>query len=243
MSQDPAPSPADTKPLPEVTLEAVARSFVKHAKGYGFALGDFVRFVNILLSVAMKQGAAEKTSQRVEAPRPPRVKHHHLPIAGERVTIRKFEPSDRAVLDRWVDDADGRFFLLSMASGQSHDVDHLIASPSNLLGVIEHEGEPAGCVAYLDYDARQKRAELRKMIGDPKKRGRGLAREATELWLGYGAGALGLKKVYLNTLSTHIGNIKINEELGFRVEGILRSEVLVDGEHRDVLRMGLWNEG
>ena len=62
------------------------------------------------------------------------------------------------------------------------------------------------------------------------------------LWVGYGLGALGLKKIYLNTLSTHIGNIKINEEIGFQVEGILRNEVLVDGTYRDVLRMGLWHE-
>src|SRR4029079_4746463 len=106
--------------------------------------------------------------------------------------------------------------------------------------VIEHEGRPVGCVAYLDHDGRQRRAELRKMIGDPALRGRGLGREATERWVGYGIGALGLRKIYLNTLATNIRNIKLNEELGFRVEGILRNEVLVDGEYRDVLRMGLW---
>jgi RimJ/RimL family protein N-acetyltransferase len=62
------------------------------------------------------------------------------------------------------------------------------------------------------------------------------------LWVGYGLGALGLKKIYLNTLSTHIGNIKISEQLGLQVEGILRNEVLIDGVYRDVLRMGLWHE-
>ena len=80
------------------------------------------------------------------------------------------------------------------------------------------------------------------MIGDPALRGRGLGREASKLWVGYGLGALGLRKIYLNTLATHLRNIKINEEIGFRVEGILRNEVLIDGEHRDVLRMGLWHD-
>ena len=38
------------------------------------------------------------------------------------------------------------------------------------------------------------------------------------------------------------GNIRLNEDLGFRVEGVLRNEVLIDGTYHDVLRMGLWAE-
>ena len=99
-------------------------------------------------------------------------------------------------------------------------------------------------MAYSDFaNPGQRRAELRKIIGEVDLRGRGLGREASKLWVGYGIGALGLRKIYLNTLVAHIGNIKINEEIGFRVEGILRNEVLVDGEPHDVLRMGLFGHG
>jgi RimJ/RimL family protein N-acetyltransferase len=31
----------------------------------------------------------------------------------------------------------------------------------------------------------------------------------------------------------------LNEELGFRVEGLLRREVRIDDEYHDILRMGL----
>lgn len=238
--QSPPPSARSRAPLPEITLEATARSFFKQALGYGFALGDFVRFVNILLRIAMARKDAESAPAE-GAPPPSFPAHHALPIHGAHVTIRRFgEPGDREALDRWIADPEGRYFLLSTASGQSHDVDHLLVSAANLVGMIVHEGRPIGCVAYLDHDGDQRRAELRKMIGERDMRGRGFAREATELWVGYGKGALGLRKIYLNTLATHIGNIKINEELGFRVEGVLRNEVLVDGEPRDVLRMGLW---
>jgi len=241
-SQRPGPG-SDRGPLPDITLEATARSFYKQAVGYGFELGDFVRFSNVLLGIAMAPayaGAVPSGLPRAALPR-----HHTLPLEGPRVTIRHFgEPGDRGLLDGWVADAEGRFFLLSTASGRTHDVDALlnrVASGHNLVGMVIFEGRPVGCVAYLDHDAEQRRAELRKMIGDPGLRRRGLGREAAELWVGYGLGALGLKKIYLNTLVTHIRNITLNEELGFRVEGILRNEVLVDGEHRDVLRMGLWH--
>ena len=37
----------------------------------------------------------------------------------------------------------------------------------------------------------------------------------------------------------NIGNIKLNEELGFQVEGILRNEVYFDDQYHDILRMGM----
>lgn len=71
-------------------------------------------------------------------------------------------------------------------------------------------------------------------------RGRGCAPEATRLWIRYGSRALGIKKIYRNTLRPNIRNIKINEQFSFEVEGILRNEVFFDGEYHDILRMGLW---
>lgn len=252
--------PSNRPPLPDVTIEVTARSFYKQAVGYGFALNDFVRFTNFLLETVLAPEEAgvpssrrfagtDTTEAEQAAPEPPparrsvRTLYHELPLRGSHVSIRRFgEADDRGLLDGWVADADGRFFLLSTASGRTQDVDALVRNEHNLVGMVLFEGRPVGAVAYLDFDADQRRAELRKIIGETALRGRGLAREAAELWVGYGLGALGLQKIYLNTLVTHIRNIKLNEEIGFRVEGILRNEVRVDGEPRDVLRMGLWHE-
>ncbi len=93
-------------------------------------------------------------------------------------------------------------------------------------------------MAFFDVDPVQRRAELRKLIGDPDARGKGYAEEATSLWIRYGVRELGLQKIYVSTLQTHLRNIQLNESVGFRVEGVLRSEVLLDGERYDVLRMG-----
>src|SRR5207249_2779302 len=99
----------------------------------GFALGDFVRFVNLLLGVAM-DGRPASGDVAGAAPPSGRVAHHELPLVGAQVTIRRFgEPGDRELLDAWVADRDGRFFLLSTASGRTHDVDHLVQSPANLV--------------------------------------------------------------------------------------------------------------
>ncbi len=104
---------------------------------------------------------------------------------------------------------------------------------------MHEERRPIGCVAFLDYDQTQQKAELRKLIGEPDMRGRGYGKRATRLWINYGLQELGLQKIYLNTLSNNIRNIRINEELGFSVEGILRNEVYIEGKYQDIIRMGL----
>ncbi len=225
-------------PHSEITIEVAARSFHREAAGYGFSLGDFVSFASTLLGLAI--AAQHAGAEPAEAPRPPLERHASLPVVGDHVTIRAFgDPGDRECLERWIADDEGRFFLLSMASGRRQGVDQLVRSPANRIGMVTVAGRAIGCVAYLDYRADQGRAELRKMIGERDMRARGFAREAATRWLGYGLGGLGLKKVYLTTLVTDIRNIRINEQLGFRVEGILRNEVFVDGAYHDVLRMGL----
>jgi RimJ/RimL family protein N-acetyltransferase len=228
-------------PLPDMTVEVAARSFHREAVGYGFGLPDFVHFTNTLLGIAMASHHGREPPGAVVSP--PRQRYAELPVVGPKLTIRAFgEPGDREQLEQWVLDEEGRFFMLSTSSGRTQTVEQLVLSPHNRIGMVTVEGQPVGCVAYLDHRPDQGRAELRKLIGRRDMRGRGLGREAARLWLGYGLGALGLKKIYLTTLVTHVGNIKINEEIGFRVEGVLRNEVFIDGQYRDVLRMGLWDE-
>ncbi len=94
-------------------------------------------------------------------------------------------------------------------------------------------------MAFLDVDQIQQRAELRKLIAVPAERGKGYAEEATRLWLKYGFQQLGLEKIYVSTLQTHIRNIQLNEAIGFRVEGVLYNEVRIGDHRHDVLRMGM----
>jgi len=232
--------PSDSRPPPALmTVEVAARSFYREALGYGFQLADFAHFASTLLGMAMTPRTGEAPG--AEQAQPPAERHESLPVAGPHVTIRPFgDGGDREHLERWVSDAEGRFFLLSTTSGRRQDVEHLLANPANRIGMVTANERPIGCVAYLEHRVDQHRAELRKLIGQHDMRGRGLGREATMLWLGYGLGGLGLKKIYLTTLVTDVRNIRINERFGFRVEGILRNEVLIDGEYHDVLRMGLW---
>ncbi len=232
--------------IPETTIETLARNFFKEASSYGFKQDDYLRYINTLLDFSMSH--KNKINANVEAEDAGKKESADfqpasLPLKGERVLIRAFDHSkDAALLANWVADEFGRYFLLSRTSSKELDIEQLTLSDDNIIGVITSPDEkPIGVMAFLDFDANLGKAELRKLIGEPNMRGKGLGKEATSLWIQYGIRGLELRKIYLNTLNTNIRNIKLNEELGFKVEGILRNEALIDGKYHDVLRLGLWN--
>jgi RimJ/RimL family protein N-acetyltransferase len=164
-----------------------------------------------------------------------------LPLTAPRLQIRMVDPAkDLAMLRSWQHDKYGRHFVFSCATAQETDLRELLSDSTNHVGVVSLKGgPPIGAVAFLDHDRTQRRAELRKVIGDPNARGRGYAEEATLLWIKYGIDRLGLDKIYVSTLQTDLRNIRLNERVGLRIEGVLVEEILKGDERVDVLRMGL----
>jgi RimJ/RimL family protein N-acetyltransferase len=234
--------------LPTDTLELLARTFFKDAGSYGFTRLDYVRFVNALLDLSIRNDHQFKVSVTPPASLSKAdmgsAENITLPCCGKRVCVRAFEPElDKPLMRAWLGDEHGRYFLLSCTTAEFENCEKLASDEANIFGTITlRDGTPIGAVVYLGICRTQRKAELRKLIGVPSFRGQGLAKEATALWLDYGMSALKLNKIYLHTLDTHLRNIRLNESLGFKVEGILRNEILIDGRFRDVLRMGLCRE-
>ena len=234
--------------ITEEAIETLARSIFKEASQYGFSQLDYVRFVNALLDHSMQNSSDLEVSSRErseyvsENDRLLReLSPVELPLEGERLVIRRFQKDvDGLILKRWLDDDFGRYFLLSCTMARPGTYEEIVESESSILGTIaDRDGTPIGLIAFLDYNPEQQKAELRKLIGEPSMRGKGLGKEATRLWIRYGLTTLGLAKICVSTLETNIRNIRLNEDLGFKIEGILKNEILFDGARHDVLRMGL----
>lgn len=218
------------EPIPPETLEHLARSFFVRGQAYGFSFDDYVRFVNVLLDVAIDT----HEGGRREAP------EGALPLRGETVHIRDLQADDHALFHRWLHDPDGRHFLLSRSTGHHIDVARLLDDPGHVLGVVTRsDGTPIGAVAFLEFDDVGHKAELRKIIGEPEARGQGFGTEAARMWVSFGVRALKLQKIYLYTLASNATNIKLNRQLGFKEEGVLRQEAYFDGQYHDLLRMAL----
>lgn len=231
--------------VPDETILAFSRTISQEAHRYGFGQIDFVRLINALMDVTSSNAPAARPSAGRSTPVDNQsLQVDEFPLASARVRIRRADPKqDLDLLDRWMQDDYGKHFLLSCSTAQPMDLAALLANPCNRLGIVMLPDEtPIGCVAFLDLDAKQRRAELRKLIGVGDARGKGLAEEATTLWIKYGCERLNVEKFYVSTLQTHLRNIRLNESIGFRVEGVLQEEVRIGDDRHDVLRMGLTAE-
>lgn len=229
------------KEISDETIKTIAASFLKQARKYGFTLNDYLKFTNYLLDEAMQSFSVSTKNEQNQVYF--QKSSNKLPLETERLIIRQTSRKDLSLINLWLEDKEGRFFLLSRLDNQNQTIEEIFEDDSNLLGTIcLKDKTPIGVIAYLNIDEYHRKAELRKMIGVTKERGKGYGNEATKAWLEYGLFTLNLEKIYLTTINTDIKNIRINEALGFRVEGLLRNELKIDGEYYDVLQMSLLKE-
>ena len=166
-------------------------------------------------------------------------------LRGERTFLRPPTESDRAIVERWQQDP---LTAKSLVLSVLHDVlRHLGKGETqldrlNLLICDKDTQAPIGLVSLHQIDRRVRQAELGKMIGEAAFRSKGLAQETTQLIVMYGFNKLDLNRIYLRTLSGNLKNIKLNERLGFRFEGVLRQACSSNGQVADVVLMAMLRE-
>jgi RimJ/RimL family protein N-acetyltransferase len=118
---------------------------------------------------------------------------------------------------------------LSLGEGSGALADLVVAGPDD---------QPIGLVSLWDRTIPHQAAELSIWIGQ-HFRGGGNGTEALRLALRHAFGPLALHKVYLRVLDYNARAIRTYQKCGFRVEGILRQEMKVNGRWQDLVYMGI----
>lgn len=99
-------------------------------------------------------------------------------------------------------------------------------------------GAHIGNVWLWDIDARHRRAELRIVIGEPGRTGRGAGTEAISLLCDYAFRRLGLHRVYAYVLAFNPRARRSFEKAGFVLEGTLREDRWAGDGYTDVYLLG-----
>ena len=95
-------------------------------------------------------------------------------------------------------------------------------------------GKPLGSVYIRDIDREHNKAEYGIFIGEDDARGRGIGTAAAKLMLRYCFEEEGLHRVYLRAFADSLQAIRSYEKAGFAREGLLRDDVRIGGEYRDI---------
>lgn len=97
---------------------------------------------------------------------------------------------------------------------------------------------PLGSVYIRDIDRQHNKAEYGIFIGEDSARGRGVGTAAAGLMLRYCFEEEGLHRVYLRAFADNVQAVRSYEKAGFVREGLLKDDVRIDGEYRDIVWMG-----
>ncbi len=108
------------------------------------------------------------------------------------------------------------------------------------LGILPHGAEAiVGVVSLSNIDFFNRKAEFGIIIGAHEARGKGYGTEAASLIISHGFTRLSLHKIYLGVHAAHKAAIRSYEKVGFRIDGVLRHDILLDGAWHDVVHMSI----
>ncbi len=115
---------------------------------------------------------------------------------------------------------------------------YFLAPDCEYFGII-HDEQCVGFIGGEHADPATSKVEMKKLVGDPAMRGKGIGKRATFLFLYYEFLVRKVFKVYLHTMDINIRNMALNGNFGFWHEGVFFDDVLIDGQRQDLLRMAL----
>ncbi len=227
----------ENKVLSEVNLKVLAKNIYEESVQMGFDSSDYIKLTNEILGMTIDNEISKNIPmEKIEKKSTKKIK---LPLTTQNLIIRKYSPEkDKEYLSKWFENDISKLFLISNESMKDLNINNILSDDKNIFVTITlKNNHPIGLLAVLSIDKQNKKGEMRKLIGDLEYRGKGYAKEATKIWIDYCINVLDLNKIYINTIDTNIRNISLNRQLGFKIEGLLKNECILDGIEHDVLRM------
>ena len=159
------------------------------------------------------------------------------------ISIRKFERRDIPKKVEWINDPQNNHYLhydLPLEVGKTEKWFEANKDRNDRYDcIIEADGDPCGLIGLLNIDNKNGKAEYYISMGEPSYKGRGVATEASRLILEYAFDKLKLEKVYLYTEVDNIPAQRLFEKVGFRREGVMRSDLRSRGYYVNRIAYGL----
>jgi len=153
-----------------------------------------------------------------------------------KVELRKVTLADSEMIVKWRNENRACFFSDTKITVASHE-EWLRKHTGQYYFGIECEGVLVGTIALYNIDDHK--SEYGRFLIDPKKRNRGLGKQALSLLLAFGFRELGLYRIYGDILRRNLPAIKVAKSAGLVMEGIFRSHIHKNGKFLDVVRVGI----
>jgi len=235
----------------EVLCRVLAESVITQLIRSGCETGQLISFTSEILRNVIERGFAQP-DVHAEQPHSTRRQITQVRygcaqedgatvIRGERVRLRPLGGEHKPLLETWIQDADIQHSLSgALVLDLIGELDSPDRADERKNFIIHDESDrPIGLTCLFNFSQAPASGEMAKFLGEPAARGKGYARESEVLLLGYAFGELKLNRVFIRTAGFNIHNIKLNEKLGLRFEGILRECRILQDQLVDIVVMSI----
>lgn len=168
-----------------------------------------------------------------------------MELRGSRVYLRPLHLDDTDLILRWRSDLTVADQLFSVCPPTRAEHDRWFATLQTRKDRLEFvivlivNDQPLGTIGLSGIDSERAEAEYGILIGESKWRGRGIAREASELLLEYAFSTLNLKRIILNLFADNQSARALYDQLGFIPVVTPTSKREKNGVMRETLQMVL----
>ena len=172
---------------------------------------------------------------------------HDIVIQGKNVFLRNILLADcTEKYVNWLNNSEINEYLESRLIVQTVEsvrafVSNIIDSNDTYLFAIlcKENNEHIGNVKIGPIHSIYKHAFTGYLIGEKEYWGKGIASEAVYLSTKFCFDILNLHKVNAGVIAPNVGSIKVLEKLGFKKEGCIRDDVLLENKYFDVYKFGV----
>jgi RimJ/RimL family protein N-acetyltransferase len=233
----------------EQILKLVTRSFFKELRRYGIKEGEIVRVASHLLDNILSQQDGPRLPERGDGRPVTDVEFTDDAVSDDwekkqtltldQVSLRPFEMPLVPRIAEWLRFPGVRESFVSPFPETEAGLRDYFARPNQVYFGIHHDGAPVGIIGGENIDREADKLEMKKLVGDPDMRGRGIGKRATFLFLHHAFSALGMHKVYVHSRDINVRNINLNSGFGFELEGAFLEDAKIAGRRVDLVRMAL----
>ncbi len=165
--------------------------------------------------------------------------------AGIYLRRMTYEDTEKIVEWRNSDSVRKRFIYQGLFTKESHEnwIKTMVETGKVVQMIICEIGtdKPVGSVYVRDIDKTHHKAEYGIFIGEKDARGKGYGTAAAKLMVRYCFEELALHRLFLRVYAENERAIRSYEKAGFVKEALLRDDVYIDGEYKDIVLMGILN--
>lgn len=145
------------------------------------------------------------------------------------------EEADAEVMQRWVNDLEGKVILQAiprlrskketLAKGDHRETQEFMVETT--------DGRPIGLLQIFDIDWVHRHAEVNLLIGEPDHRGRGFEEDAIRVAASMAFRVLNLHRLGTSLVADNDRVRKVYEACGFKLEGVRESYCWVGDRYQD----------